>query len=91
VNGTGGSVTSSAVPIIKATHPRFPHVGTTSYLESQRAEQLAAVAGARKRLYFMRERILELGPVGEGYLTELIHARPTTWKGETSSVSSCSL
>jgi hypothetical protein len=30
----------------------------------------------------MRERILELGPVGEGYLTELIHARPHTWKGD---------
>jgi hypothetical protein len=30
----------------------------------------------------MRERILELGPVGEGYLTELIHARPYTWKGD---------
>lgn len=48
----------------------------------KRAEQLAAVAGARKRLYFMRERILELGPVGEGYLTELIHARPFTWKAD---------
>ncbi len=30
----------------------------------------------------MRERILELGPVGEGYLTELIHQRPHTWKGD---------
>jgi hypothetical protein len=30
----------------------------------------------------MRERILELGPVGEGYLTELIHQRPRTWKGD---------
>jgi transposase len=66
----------------EATHPRFPTVGRTSYLTGQRAEQLAAVAGARKRLYFMRERILELGPVGEGYLTELIHARPRTWKGD---------
>jgi transposase len=66
----------------EATHPRFPRVGTISYLEGQRAEQLAAVAGARKRLYFMRERILELGPVGESYLTELIHARPMTWKGD---------
>lgn len=66
----------------EATHPRFPKVGRTSYLEGQRAEQLAAVAGARKRLYFMRERILELGPVGEGYLTELIHARPFTWKAD---------
>jgi transposase len=66
----------------EATHPRFPKVGRTSYLEGQRAEQLAAVAGARKRLYFMRERLLELGPVGEGYLTELIHARPFTWKAD---------
>lgn len=66
----------------EAAHPRFPRVGTTSYLEGQRAEQLAAVAGARKRLYFMRERILELGPIGESYLTELIHARPLTWKGD---------
>lgn len=66
----------------EAMHPRFPGVGKTSYLMGQRAEQLAAVAGARKRLYFMRERILELGPVGEGYLTEVIHARPHTWKGD---------
>jgi transposase len=66
----------------EATHPRFPGVGRTSYLPGQRAEQLAAVAGARRRLYFIRERILELGPVGESYLTELIHARPHTWKGD---------
>ena len=66
----------------EATHPRFPSIGRTSYLLGQRSEQLAAVAGARKRLYFMRERILELGPVGEGYLTELIHARPRTWKAD---------
>ncbi len=64
----------------EAMHPRFPTHGTVSYLPGQRAAQLAAVAGARKRLYFMRERILELGPVGEGYLTELIHQRPHTWK-----------
>lgn len=65
-----------------ATHPRFPRVGRTSYLEGQRSEQLAAIAGARKRLYFMRERLLELGPVGESYLTELVHARPYTWKAD---------
>ncbi|MGH7649267.1 MAG: IS21 family transposase [Gemmatimonadaceae bacterium] len=65
-----------------AVHPRFPAHGAVSYLPGQRAAQLAAVAGARKRLYFMRERILELGPVGEGYLTELIHQRPHTWKGD---------
>jgi transposase len=66
----------------EAVHPRFPAHGTVSYLPGQRAAQLAAVAGARKRLYFMRERILELGPVGEGYLTELIHQRPHVWKGD---------
>jgi len=66
----------------EAVHPRFPTHGTVSYLPGQRAAQLAAVAGTRKRLYFMRERILELGPVGEGYLTELIHQRPYTWKGD---------
>lgn len=66
----------------EAAHPRFPTYGKTSYLPGQRAEQLAVVAGQRKRLYFMRERILELGPIGEGYLTELIHARPHTWKGD---------
>jgi transposase len=73
---------STAGGRFEATHPRFPGRGRTSYLVGQRAEQLAAVAGARKRLYFMRERILELGPVGESYLTELIHARPHTWKAD---------
>jgi transposase len=72
---------STAGGRFEAAHPRFPR-GRTSYVAGQRAEQLAAVAGARKRLYFMRERILELGPVGEGYLTELIHARPHTWKAD---------
>jgi transposase len=66
----------------EAVHPRFPQHGSVSYLPGQRAAQLAAVAGARKRLYFMRERILELGPVGEAYLTELVHQRPLTWKGD---------
>lgn len=66
----------------EARHPRFPAHGTISYLPGQRAAQLAAVAGARKRLYFMRERLLELGAVAEGYLTELVHQRPFTWKGD---------
>lgn len=66
----------------EALHPRFPREGTVSYLPGQRAQQLATVAGTRKRLYFMRERLLELGPVGEAYLTELIHQRPHTWKGD---------
>lgn len=66
----------------EAVHPRFPAVGTVSYLPGQRAAQLAHVFGKRKRLYFMRERLLELGPVGEAYLTELVHQRPHTWAGD---------
>jgi hypothetical protein len=62
----------------EALHPRFPEHGTVSYLPGQRAGQLAAVARSGKRLYFMRERILELGPVGEGCRTELVHQRPHT-------------
>jgi transposase len=65
----------------EAVHPRFPLIGTVSYLTGQRAQQLASVYGERKRLYFMRERLLELGPVGEAYVTELVHQRPHTWKG----------
>lgn len=66
----------------EAVHPRFPSVGMVSYLPGQRAAQLAAVFGKRKRLYFMRERLLELGPVGEAYLTDLVHQRPHTWAGD---------
>ncbi len=66
---------------IEETHPRFPLVGSVSYLNGQRAQQLAQVYGSRKRLYFMRERLVELGPVGEAYVTELVHQRPHTWKG----------
>ena len=66
----------------EAVHPRFPAVGAVSYLPGQRAAQLQSVYGKRKRLYFMRERLLELGPVGEAYLTELVHQRPHTWAGD---------
>jgi transposase len=66
----------------QVVHPRFPAVGTTSYLPGQRADQLAALHGTRKRLYFMRQRLLELGPAAEAFLTELIHARPNTWQGD---------
>ena len=65
----------------EAVHPRVPLVGRISYLTGQRAQQLADVYGARKRRYFMRERLLELGPVVEAYVTELVHQRPYTWKG----------
>jgi transposase len=61
------------------THPRFP-AGGLSYPTEVRAAHLAAVSGARGRLYFQRQRLLELGPPAEHFLTELIHQRPRTWK-----------
>lgn len=64
-----------------ATHARFP-TGKLSYPPDLRARHLATVSGARGRLYFQRQRLLELGPVAEHFLTELIHQRPRTWKGD---------
>lgn len=63
------------------THPRFP-AGGLSYPPELRAQHLASVSGARGRLYFQRQRLLELGPSAEHFLTELIHQRPRTWKGD---------
>jgi transposase len=64
-----------------ATHARFP-AGNLSYPPELRARHLAAVSGTRGRLYFQRQRLLELGAVAEHFLTELIHQRPRTWKGD---------
>jgi transposase len=63
------------------SHPRFP-AGDLSYPPELRAQHLAAVSGERGRLYFQRQRLLELGAPTEHYLTELIHQRPRTWKGD---------
>ena len=63
------------------THPRFP-AGDLSYPPELRAQHLAAVSGQRGRLYFQRQRLLELGAPAEHFLTELIHQRPRTWKGD---------
>ena len=65
----------------EASHPRFPQ-GDLSYPPDLRARHLASVSGTRGRLYFQRQRLLELGPVAEHFLTELIHQRPRTWKGD---------
>jgi transposase len=66
----------------EANHPRFPAVGTASYTEADRAKALAAVSGDRARLYAKRQQVLELGPVAESYLTELVHRHPRTWRGD---------
>jgi transposase len=66
----------------ETNHPRFPHHGNMSYPPELRAQHLATVSGARGRLYFQRQRLLELGPVAAGFLTELVHQHPRTWKGD---------
>jgi transposase len=65
----------------EVTHPRFPKQGI-SYPPEVRAQHLASVSGSRGRLYFQRQRLLELGPVVVSFLTELVHSRPRTWKGD---------
>jgi transposase len=65
----------------EATHPRFPN-GNLSYPAELRSQHLASVSGQRGRLYFQRQRLLELGAPAEHFLTELIHRRPRTWKGD---------
>jgi len=62
-------------------HPRFPQ-GNLSYPPELRSQHLAAVSGERGRLYFQRERLLELGPSAEHFLSELVHQRQRTWKGD---------
>jgi transposase len=63
-------------------HPRFPEQGAASYAPQDRARLLAAVSGARGRLYAKRQQILELGGSAETFLTELVHRRRFTWKGD---------
>lgn len=63
----------------EASHPRFPQ-RDLSYPAELRSQHLASVSGSRGRLYFQRQRLLELGPVAEHFLTELIHQRPRTWR-----------
>ena len=59
-------------------HPRSPPNGVST-LPHHAASALAAVAGRRAQLYYKRQRLFEVGPVAEAFLTELVHARPNTW------------
>lgn len=63
-------------------HARFPSRGSLSYPPQLRAEHLASISGARGRLYFQRQRLLELGTAVVHFLTEIVHRRPRTWKGD---------
>jgi hypothetical protein len=56
--------------------------GKTSYRAEDRAAMLAAVSNERAKLDSKRQQILELGGAAEVFLTEIVHRRPRTWKGE---------
>ncbi|MGI0130472.1 MAG: IS21 family transposase [Thermoplasmata archaeon] len=60
------------------SHPRTPPNGVST-LPHHATSALAAVAGRRAQLYYKRQRLFEVGPVAEEFLTELVHARPNTW------------
>lgn len=68
--------------IFTVEHPRYPEKGNTCYLPEHRAELLAAVSGERGRLYLKRQQLFELGPPAVVLLTELVHARPRSWKAD---------
>ena len=65
----------------EVNHPRFPINGISSEPKHM-TETLAAVAGKRGRVYYQRERLLEVGPPAEAFLTELVHGHPNTWTGD---------
>lgn len=67
---------------LEASHPRFPERGKVSFLPEHRASMLAKVSGKRAKLYFQRQQLLELGAPAEALLTEIVHSRPRTWKGD---------
>ena len=66
----------------EVVHARFPERGNLSYPPELRASHLATISGKRGRLYFQRQRLLELGPVLVHFLTEIVDPRPRTWKGD---------
>ena len=63
-------------------HARVPECGRDSIHAEHRAARLAKVAGERGRLYLKRQELLDLGPVAEVFLTEIVHRHRFTWKAE---------
>jgi transposase len=63
-------------------HARVPECGRDSFHPEHRTARLAKVAGERGRLYLKRQELLDLGPIAEVFLTEIVHRHRFTWKGE---------
>ena len=64
-----------------AVHPRRPSNGVST-LPKHATSALAAVSGLRAQLYYKRQRLLEVGPPAEQFLTEVVHAHPRTWAAD---------
>ena len=60
-----------------ATHPRFPDNGKSSIL-SEHAQEL--FQSRRGKPYAQRQLLLDLDPLVEPYLTEMVHRRPLAWQ-----------
>ncbi len=60
-----------------ADHPRIPENGKSSIL-SEHAQQLFTFK--RGKPFAQRQILLDLDPLVEPYLTELVHRRPQTWQ-----------
>ena len=60
-----------------ATHSRFPENGKSSVL-AEHAEELFQFR--RGKPYAQRQLLLDLAPIVEPYLTELVHRRPLAWE-----------
>jgi len=62
-----------------AEHPRFPENGKSSIL-AEHAEELFQIK--RGKPYAQRQLLLDLAPIVEPYLTELVHRRPLAWEDD---------
>ena len=62
-----------------ANHPRTPDNGKSSIL-SEHAQQLFTFK--RGKPFAQRQILLDLDPLVEPYLTELVHRRPQTWQSD---------
>jgi transposase len=60
-----------------AKHPRFPENGKSS-VKSEHAKELFQFQ--RGKPYAQRQLLLDLDPMVEPYLTELVHRRPQAWE-----------
>jgi transposase len=63
----------------EAVHPRKFGSREDSMLPQHRAEQLAAVSGARGKRYFKRQQVFATGEAAVLFLTEIVHRDPKGW------------